>query len=162
MPIYPAVVQPPERRRAPFVIAIVFLVVAVLGAGGALAWLLLPNGPAAQPLTARGVVVLGLGQFIWDSNPSPTCSGHERSADLGTGAQVTVTSSTGAVLALGSIGGGTPILSADKKTAEGCRLPFAVDGVPRGRGPYGVQFAARPPIHVNEDGLQTITLSIGV
>lgn len=142
-------------------IAVAFLAVAVLGAGGVLAWLLLPGGPAAQPLTAKGVLVLGHGQFVWNPTP-PTCSGHERSADLGMDTQVTVTSSTGAVLALGSIDNSAPIMAADKTTATGCRLSFTVNGVARGRGPYGIQFGTRAPVHVNEGELQAITVSIGV
>lgn len=159
MPMYPQ--RPtPRSRRVPLVLAVAFLAVAVLGVGGALAWLLLPGQSATPaPLTAKGVLVLGHGQFIWETT---TCSGHEQSADLEMGTQVTVTSSTGAVLALGSIDNSTPIMAADKKTATGCKLSFTVNGVARGRGPYGIQFGTRAPVHVNEGELQAITVSIGV
>lgn len=153
--------SPPARGpRWGLIIGVAVLVAVVLAGAGTAALAVLYH-PSSGTITARGTLTLGSGKFVWDSKPTPNCSGYQDAADLGPGTQVTVTSSAGVVLALGSINDTLPIVDAQKK-AKGCQLSFVVAGVPRGRGPYGIQFAGRPPLRVDEAGLATVSLSIGV
>lgn len=139
------------------------LTASILLAGAALIWVVTSYGatPALTTVAARGMLTLGSGEFVWDAGPPASCSGYKSSADLGRGTQVTVTSAAGVVLALGSINDSTPILDKDNK-GKGCMLAFAVLGIPRGRGPYGVQLGHRDPLHFNEADLPNISIGIGV
>lgn len=103
------------------------------------------SAPATFKIT--GTLHLKQGEFSWNSTSDPTCQGLNGYADLRAGAQVTVTDAAGKKLAVGALYKG---LAGDFTTntdgsqrASSCELPFDVDGIPSGVGPYGVEVSHR-------------------
>lgn len=161
-----------SRRTALIVGGVVVLVLAV---AGAMAVGILKAGhdtraeaaasKSAAPGvgTIRGVVVLRLAQFAWDSGTS-TCWGKGRYDDLDKGTQVTVTDAGGKTVGVGSIVDSSPqtSVSGDGARAESCTLSFEVPNVPRGGGFYGVEVAHRGVINKSESDVFTTALQLSI
>lgn len=147
---------PAKRRTAPIVGAVLGVLVLVAAAGIAVYLLGRPDAtaPSAVPsassdatFTAAGTLHLDLGQFSWNSVQDPTCQGLNGYSDLRGGTQVLVTDATGKKLAVGALAAGrTGDFTANSdgtQRAGACSLDFAVPGIPRGVGPYGIEVSHR-------------------
>ncbi|UWZ37477.1 hypothetical protein Drose_04130 [Dactylosporangium roseum] len=144
------------RRRAGLIAGVaagaVVLVAATVGVTVALTRKSADTGaPAAASasaaFTAAGDLVLHRGEFTWNSAQDPTCQGMGGFSDLRGGTQVVITDAGGKKLAVGALAAGRAgdfSTNADgTQRAGSCTLAFAVPGVPRGVGPYGVEVSHR-------------------
>jgi hypothetical protein len=159
------VAAPPAKRRAVPVVVASLVVLALVGA----AVYVLGRDPKAAPppsvaassasFTASGALVLKRGEFSWNSAADPTCQGLNGYSDLRAGTQVTVTDASGKKLAIGVLAKGNAgdfSTEADgTQRAASCSLPFAVSGVPRGVGPYGIEISHRGVQNYNEAQLDS-------
>jgi len=105
--------------------------------------------PSSAPavFTITGSITLGLGNFLWSSADN-TCVGRGGYDDMKVGTQVVVTDPAGVTLAVGAISDGSPKIGDrvdddGEELADGCELSFFVDGVPAGKGIYGVEVSHR-------------------
>jgi hypothetical protein len=139
MPPPPAAPQPPTSRRPIWLILAGALALSVVAATVAAVWW------TRRDMTVRGTVTLDSG---YDTQGN-TCHGTGGYADLVPGGQVTVTDAQGTVLAVGSLSEGRTVGA----LAGSCEIPWAVSGVPRGKGPYGVTVTRRGTIQYDEQHL---------
>jgi hypothetical protein len=104
------------------------------------------------PFTITGTITVeGLGNST-GVEATRTCSGRGGYDDLHQGAQMVVTDQAGATVALGGVVGSTVdpadvVFGSPKK----CVLNFRVDGVPAGKGFYGVEVAHRGRAQYTEE-----------
>lgn len=169
-PTYPVMTpQPyvpvPAKRRRVWPWAAVAAVLVVVGWGVAIGAIVNSDepAPAAAPaveatVTVTGKVVLTLGQFVWNDEPS-FCAGEGGYDDIVVGAPVAVTDSAGTVVALGKLSNPVPQRDPDnRQRALACRMSFEVTGVPAGLGFYGVEVSHRGVIRKQEAELTGIEL----
>jgi hypothetical protein len=120
-----------------------------------------PAAPVAAPassapavFTVTGALTLGLGDFMWDGDKQ-VCWGSGGYDDMKLGTQVVVSDAAGATIAIGAISDASPVLG-DRTgddgdpLADGCELSFFVDGVPAGKGFYGVEVSHRGRLQYSE------------
>lgn len=166
-PMPPSAPEPPRRSRA--VPILVAAVVVLLAGVAALAFVLISNRAkpaagnstgapaAAATFSVTGTMELKAGQFISDDNQS--CRGQDGYDDLTMGASVTITDASGTVVALGEVNS----MHNDDGMAGACDLGFKVDGVPAGKGFYGVEVSHRGAVKEPEAELKagSVQLTIG-
>lgn len=176
MSVYPTVetAPPPAPRRrpgwlVPAIIGGAVAVVLLVAAVGALFWTLgqrdaqapaagAPSAAATFPVRGSLQLDAPRGLAVGDE-----CNGSGGYRDIRSGAQVTVTDGTGAVLALGQLTMGVvsshPVISGGKV----CAFSFTVDSVPTGKGIYGIEVSHRGVVRFEEAALMAgdATLSLG-
>lgn len=160
-------IAPPSRRRRqwPLIVAIVIL---AAGLAAALVWPrsgdATPAKPAASatPVAAAtfsitGMLTLSAGDFMADD--SQLCWGNGGYDDLSMGTSVTITDAAGTVVGVGQVN------SAHNDGGMGgtCDLSFKVDGVPTGKGFYGIEVSHRGSVKKSEADLKagSAELTIG-
>jgi hypothetical protein len=155
-PPAPVDVKPPKRRSA-LIVAAALGVLALIAGTGLAVYLLgrpdaatpatAPSASSSAPFTAAGTLHLKRGEFSWNSVQDPTCQGLGGYSDLRAGTQVLVTDATGKKLAVGALAAGRAgdfTTDSDGTQRVGsCALDFAVAGIPRGVGPYGIEVSHR-------------------
>lgn len=164
-PLAPTPPPAPGRRVWPFVAAIAVLAVAL---AGVLIWPHLNSDKPAKPVASAapaaaatfsvtGTVSLRAGQFI--TVESNGCRGQDGYDDIEMGASVTITDANGTVVGVGQINS----LNNDGGMAGTCDLSFQVDGVPAGKGFYGVEVSHRGSVKEPEAELKagSVQLTIG-
>lgn len=133
--------QPTRQRPAwvPFAIAVGVMSVMVL-------WAVLASGPSPTvetretfTLTGQVSVPARVGTFV----PDGGCIGDRGYTDIQPGAQVTVSGSSGTVLATGTLTSGRP-------DSMRCAYTFSVADVPRGEGSYQVEVSSRGKVRFDE------------
>lgn len=157
---------PPKRRTVPIIAGVLGVLALVVGTGvtvnllsrtQAAAPASVAASPSAATLTASGTLLLKRGEFSWNSAADPTCQGLGGYSDLRAGTQVVVTDAAGKKLAVGALvagrAGDFSTESDGTQRAGSCSLSFAVSGVPRGVGPYGVEVSHRGVQNYNETEL---------
>lgn len=143
-----------------------------------------PAAPAAVPpatFTVKGVLKLhddnmrnaSYDQIANNCNFNSACAesagdfcaaGSAGYSDIRTGAQVTVTDSTGKVVGIGSLESGrTPLVPNIWKynNYPPCLFPFEVWNVPDNGNIYGVQIAHRGTVQFTKDEATSIQVSLG-
>lgn len=139
----------PARRRRWLGPALAVAALLAITIGGYLVWR--QFNPAA--LTITGTVEISDESLTFDGQ---RCRGDGGFSDMREGTQVTVTSSGGDIIALGSLQTGT---------ARGygtCIWRFTVDDVPTGQGFYGIEVSQRGVLRFAEADLtRPITLGVG-
>jgi hypothetical protein len=154
----PPAPQPPQRTGLlAAVLVVVVLVAAAAGVGG---FLLLRSGKTPVeavkaatgpgPYRITGSVSLARGY----DGASSACYGKGGYADIRAGAQVVISDSAGATIAVGSLDAGTVT------SGRGCVLPFSVPGVPSGKGFYGIEVSHRGVLKYNESEFVTRNLEL--
>jgi hypothetical protein len=130
-----------RRTRTPVIVisAVVATVLAVL-AVGAITW-----GAQTRDFTAEGAVILTDGQYAVSS--TDVCGGTGEFEDLRVGTRVRILDEELAILEVDA-------LSAPKLSNNECRLEFAVDGVPEGRGRYVVEIGTSVRYEARESVLE--------
>jgi hypothetical protein len=164
---------PPKRRMVAIILAVAGVLALVAGTGVTVYLVTRPSSnvpaaaasPSAAAFTAAGTLLLKRGEFSWNSAADPTCQGLNGFSDLRGGTQVTVTDAAGKKLAIGVLANGRAgdftTDSDGAQRAASCALSFAVTGVPRGVGPYGVEISHRGVQNYNEAQLDAgVTLRI--
>jgi len=118
------------------------------------------SGPSAAPVTVTATptgpsVFTATGHIDVDGSTYklygsvPTCQVEEGYDDIATGAQVTVKSPQGDVVALGRLG--VPL----KHGPYACRFPFTVTDIPEGFPLYSVEVSHRGALTYSEDEMQS-------
>lgn len=130
------------------------LVVLVLLVGGLVAAIVTgAHVPGTKPkpataFTVNGAFILSAGQFTTTDESS--CAGSGGYDDIALGAPVTVTDASGTVVGVGQI---NEMSLAGDMTGV-CTLDFSVDGVPAGKGFYGVEVSHRGALKYSEAALK--------
>jgi hypothetical protein len=170
MPAYlpPSPPEPPKRRRG-LLVGITVAVVAAVAASAGTAVLLLSRGPV-QAVTTKAVSALATaagpatltvsGTFVLtDDNlflGTDGCAGQDGYSDISTGAAVTVTDGTGAIVGLGRLD------SAQLTSTDDCTFSFSVADVPAGKNFYGVEVTHRGAVKYAEADLaEPLALTLG-
>lgn len=134
--------EPAKRRRWPLLAAAAAVVVAA--------------GFALTAVLDDGFTVTGEMHISRNvGNLNARCFGKNGYDDIHEGAQVVVTDSTGATVAVGKLGRG-------EYTGGTCTLPFTIDGVPEGSDFYGIEVAHRGELTYSRDDLnEPLRLTLG-
>lgn len=103
-------------------------------------------GPSAYRITGSMTLASGYAGY----NP---CAGKGGYTDIRAGAQVVITDSAGATVAIGSLDAG----SVDDR---GCVLPFSVPNVPAGKGFYGIEVSHRGSLKYSEAEFSTRNMDL--
>lgn len=153
----------PGRPVWPFVAVIALLVAALVTV---IAWPRGNNKPAptaavvspaaAATFSVTGTLTLKAGQFIKDD--SQLCWGDGGYDDLAMGASVTITDASGTVIGVGQVDSAHN----DGGMTGTCGLSFKVDGVPTGKGFYGVEVSHRGAIKESEQDLKTGSADLAI
>lgn len=108
--------------------------------------------PTPTPKTTFSVAVqIDLSTYIEDG--VMTCSGSGGFADMAEGAQVKISDATGAIVGLGTLGGGIAIDTVPSVTGSNiCRFVAVVSDVPIKDGIYGVEVSHRGVVSFKRDG----------
>ena len=158
--IPPQAPQPASNNRRLLVAIAALLALIVVGGGVAAVWYLSAGKSpieavkdVAGPRTYRITGTLTLADGF---SASTTCSGKGGFRDISEGAQVTITDSTGATIALGHLGTG-------RVDTGGCVFPFEVADVPAGKEFYGIEVSHRGVIKYGENEVRgsSIKLTLG-
>lgn len=149
-PLHLITPQPPRRRwLVPVLVTVAVLVLGVTAA------LLVPRLLGGSSVTVKGQVDLLFEKS--NGNDHNNCFGTGGLSDLKGGAQVVITDTAGATVAVTSLRPGVLDLSGDPYL---CVLRFEASA-PAGKGFYGVQIANRDRVQYPEAQLGQIKLSVG-
>lgn len=147
----------PRPSRTPLIAVLAAVSVAVLLAAGIGVFTLVSGktpveaakaaaGPTSYRITGSMTLTSGYTGY------SP-CAGKGGYADIRAGAQVVITDSAGATIAIGS-------LDAGSVDGRGCVLPFSVPNVPAGKGFYGIEVSHRGGLKYEEAEFSTRNLDL--
>lgn len=160
----------PPRRPSWVVPLLVAVALIVLAAAGVTTWALTrtPDAPTTPPASAAGGTFAARGTLRLADGIGPawplgeSCSGRGGYADIREGAQVTVTDSTGAVVALSELSDGVVTDNPELQGSKVCEFAFSLRDVPAGRGIYGVEVSHRGAVRFQEvDMFRDIGLTLG-
>jgi len=157
----PAAVSPPtpapSKRPTALLVAIGIIVALVVSLAVTIFVLIQKDTPttgeaAVTPSATTAATFIGggylelAGTFV-PAGDGESCRGSGGYSDIAAGSSVTITDSSGKVVALGQLEDGRPGLPGT------CALHFRVEGIPRGSGFYGVEVSHRGKVQVRESEL---------
>lgn len=156
-------IQPQRPSRLPLVATLAAVAVALVLAVGIGGILYVRHGGESPLAAVKGAAgpspyrVTGSVTLPRGYDGLSTCAGNGGYQDIHEGAQVVISDSAGATIALGRLDAGSA------SGGRGCVLPFSVPNVPAGKGFYGIEVSHRGILRYEEHDISTreIELSLG-
>ncbi|MEV4271918.1 hypothetical protein [Micromonospora aurantiaca (nom. illeg.)] len=148
--------DPPHRRRRwPWIVAAGMVAAAV--AAGAVTYILRSDTSTPAPATAATPTVRAVSGKLTLDDPDgfsfgdgSGCAGSGGYDDIRPGAQVVITDKAGETVGLGKLGDGMFETGPGEPLPHACTFTFLVEGVPTGRGFYGVEVSRRGRVQYPE------------